>query len=535
MVVAKIPRKNTVAKESQLIERDEFDGNTQLEELMLLKHEKLKLLEAQAQHYESLPHIYGMKFYQWQREFYETRNRDAFLTAANQVGKSNIQTRKMIDWATDTDKWSGLWRRAPRTFWYLYPSAQIATQEFEKKWIPDLLPRGSYKLSKKYGWKAEYQSRNIQALHFNSGVTFYFKAYSQDIMNLQAGTVDYIGTDEELPESYYDELNFRRMAVDGYFSMVFTATIGQELWRRTMEERGELEKFKGAYKRQVTLFDCKTYEDGTPAVWDDAKIQRAIASCKSEAEVQKRVYGRFVKDDNLKYPSFSRTDNVCPPVRIPNHWHWYGGTDLGAGGDKNHPSTIIFVVVNPEYTRGLVVRGWKGSDEVTTMQDVLNKFIEMRGDKQFHGQFYDYHAKDFSTYAIRTGESFLPAEKSHEIGEQVLNVLFKNKMLLIFDIPELYPLVNELVTIPKVGDKRKLVDDMADALRYTVTKLPWNWSELGKDAPMLDITTPKIPTQSEQRQLDLEYFRKLQMKGDADKQEWDVDEQLEAWSEFYDY
>lgn len=533
MAVAKprTPRKKPT--EPTLVDTDEFGGNTQIEELIHLKQEKLKLLEAQAAHLESLPHLYGFKLYPWMRDFFETRERDVFLTAANQVGKSSIQIRKMVDWATDSDKWDKLWKRVPRTFWYLYPSQQLATQEFEKKWVPDFLPRGTYKLSKKYGWKAEYQSKNVHALHFNSGVTIYFKAYSQDVMNLQAGTVDYVGADEEMPSEFYDEINFRRMAVDGYFSMVFTATRGEEFWRCTMEEHGELEKFKGAWKRQVSLFDCIHYEDGTDGVWNEAKIARAIASCKSEAEVQRRVYGKFIKDENLKYPSFSRKFNVVEPYQIPRDWHWYGGTDLGAGGDKNHPSTITFVAVSPDYTKGACVRGWKGSDEITTMQDVLEKFIDMREGRQFHRQFYDYHAKDFSTYASRIGESFEPAEKSHEIGEQIINVLFKNKMLDLFNIPELYPLMNELATIPKHGDKRKLVDDFADALRYTITKLPWNWSALGKDAPTGIPKPYQSLTNDERRREELNAWRRNLQAGEKEA-DWDVDTSLDAWSELYD-
>ena len=81
-------------------------------------------------------------------------------------------------------------------------------------------------------------------------ITIYFKTYSQNVTDLQAGTVSFIFCDEELPISLFPELSARLIATDGYFSMVFTATLGQEYWRLTMEpdeENGEIEKHPDAF------------------------------------------------------------------------------------------------------------------------------------------------------------------------------------------------------------------------------------------------------------------------------------------------
>ena len=219
-----------------------------------IKKKKLEVMQAKVELARGLPHLYGWKNYPWCREFLETTNRNVFLTAANQIGKSSTQIRKVIDWATNKNLWPSLWRREPRQFWYLYPTREVASIEFETKWKPDFLPKDKFKNHPIYGWREEKKSRGeIFAIHFNSGVSVYFKTYAQDSQHLQSATVDYIATDEELPDFLYDELNFRRNATDGYFSMVFTATIGQELWRRTMEPKaGEEETFPTAWKKQVS-------------------------------------------------------------------------------------------------------------------------------------------------------------------------------------------------------------------------------------------------------------------------------------------
>lgn len=502
-----------------------------------LKQRKLELLEEQAKLRRNLPHLYGMKYYPWMREFMECTNRTMFLTAANQIGKSSIQIRKVIEWATNRSLWSALWpRRTPRQFWYLYPSRELATSEWETKWIPDFMPRGEMKQHPLYGWREQRNSkREILSVHFNAGVTLYFKTYAQDATVLQGSSVDYVACDEELPEDLYDELNQRRNAIDGYFSMVFTATLAQETWRRTMEPKsGEKPLFPDAWKRQISLFDCKLYEDMSQSPWTDEKIQRTIHSCKSEAEVLKRVYGRFVADSGRKYGAFERGKNVCPYFRVPMDWLHYVGVDIGAGGKENHPSTISLVAVKPDLSMGVVYKHWRGDDEVTAQTDVANRYIEMVHGVSIAGAFYDYHAKDFKTITDRLGLSFEAAEKNHEIGEQVINTLFKNKMLFIMDIPECEPIIREFLSILKGTDKRKAKDDSADSVRYGVTKIPWDWTKAGLDLK-LEPQAKRPPSHLEQVEEVREMGRqRLLGRGKAKDDYQDIDEQLEMWGELYE-
>lgn len=501
---------------------------------LVFKQRKLELLEEGVKLRRNLPHLYGWKNYPWMREFLECTNRTMFLTAANQIGKSSVQIRKIIDWATNRDIWPALWRNEPRVFWYLYPSRDVATAEFDTKWIPDFMPRGEMKDHPMYGWKDIRNSKKeIVAIQWNSGVTLYFKTYSQDSSNLQTASVHYIACDEELPEDLWDELNFRRNATDGYYSMVFTATLAQETWRRTMESKpGEKELFPDAWKKQVSLYECQKYEDGTSSHWSNEKIARTVSMCKSEAEVLKRVYGRFVADSGRKFGMFERSANVCAPFRIPSDWLHFVGVDLGAGGKENHPSTITFIAAKPDLSSGVVYKHWRGDTEITSQTDVANKYTEMSYGVTVTGAYYDYHARDFKTVTDRMGLNFQMAEKNHEIGEQVINTLFKNKMMYIFDIPENEPIINELLSLLRGTDKRKAKDDSVDSMRYGVTKIQWDWSKVGLD---LSMYKREVKTPNPQEHADAERARDRKVLLGIDKNifQQDVDSQLEMWGELF--
>jgi hypothetical protein len=456
-----------------------------LEEEAILK----KKIELQ----EGLPFLYGWPWYQWALDFYESRNRYNFLTAANQVSKSSTQIRKVLNWATDKTLWPLLWRRPPKMFWYFYPSKPVCKAEWLTKWS-QFMPAGKYKDDPVYGWSYEKDQQGFPAaIHFNSGVHVFFKYYSQDVMDLQTGTVDAMFTDEEMPAKFYDELNARLTSSDGFFHMVFTATRGEEIWRKTMEPKdAEDELFPDAFKRSVSLYDSQYYIDGTPSPWTDEKIARVKASCSSHAEFLKRVMGRFVMAEGRKYPTFDAVKHVKTKHPIPHDWTVYEGVDIGGGGvsektgKASHKSAICFVAVKPDFRQGRVFLGWRGDEGVTTAGDVYQKHLELKGKfkQTLVRKRYDWGCKDFKTISDRAGESFEPAEKSHEVGEEVINTLFKNDMLAIYEDPELMKLVTELSTLQKNTNKKHALDDMCDAFRYAVTSIPWDFEYLNSTQPV---------------------------------------------------
>ena len=461
------------------------------------KLKKIALLEAKEKLRQGLPHLYGWPWYRWAREFFDSRNRLCFLTAGNQLSKSSTQIRKVIEFAGNTSLWPTLWRGKPKMFWYFYPSMSVATAEVEHKWIPEFLPRDTYKNHPTYGWRAEYERKLIKAIHFNSGVSVYFKSYEQDVSNLQTASVYYVAIDEELPVDLWNELQMRTQAVDGYISMVFTATLGQDYWRRVMELRGTpSEELKHADKWQISMLDCTHYEDGSESPWTRDKIERAIALCSTKNEVLKRIHGRFVADFGLKYPSFDPVRNMKPGGDVPKDWQIFAGVDPGGGGN-GHPAAIAFIAVDPMFQKGRIIKLWRGDGIVTTAPDVYLKYREMRESierqlgRKISRKFYDWASKDFATVAERSDDPFEPADKSHDLGEQILNGLFKNDMLSIDTECESEgdKLAVEFATVMKHVAKKNLRDDLIDAVRYGITKLPWDWSVISSE--ILDKVTNK--------------------------------------------
>jgi phage terminase large subunit-like protein len=500
-----------------------------LQEQIRIQEQKNKLI------YE-LPFLYGWKWYPWAREFFESRNKQNFLCAANQISKSSTQIRKAIHWATATDLWPQLWARKPSQFWYLYPTQDVVDAEFELKWEREFLPRGSMKDDPQYGWKViKGDKGRIKGIRFNSGVVLFFKTYAQDTQHLQTGTVDAIFCDEELPEEHYDELVNRLNASDGYFHMVFTATMGQEIWRLTMESgENEDEKFPTAAKWTISLYEAKFYEDGSPSHWTDEKIAAVKAKCKSHKEVLKRVFGRFIMLTGLKYPHFDSTKHVVRPTQVPKEWQIYTGADPGSGGEEGHPAALCYVAVSPDFRKGKVFLGWRGDEIETTNGDVVKKHVELKKEHNFSptNQYYDHANKDFEITARRMHETFIKAEKGQEFGTGLVNTLFKHDMLEIYEDPELAKLSGELSTLRENQNKRHAKDDFTDALRYAVSSIPWDLSWITEKLIEGEKKEERPLTPQEKKEKRTEERR---TRG-ATKEDYQnsIDEEFAEWNSYYE-
>jgi hypothetical protein len=122
----------------------------------------------------------------------------------------------------------------------------------------------------------------------------------------------------------------------------------------------------------------------------------------------------------------------------------------------------------------------------------------------------------------------MPADKSQDLGVQILNTLFKSGWLKIFDTVENQALVQEILSLALVIDKRKAKDDRIDALRYSCTRLPWRWDKLGLD-PYIPAPKPfkqEMPDQSRERRVDA-FNTKT-------PNEQSVEEQISEWNEYYE-
>lgn len=489
-----------------------------------LKREKLLLLEQQRQLQEDLPHLYAHKHYKWSRRFFDSTNKMAFLTAANQCGKSTTQIKKCIHWATSPDLWPKLWPRANRDAmqaWYLYPTRDVSTQEFESKWMP-LMPKCVD--HPVYGWKLERKMKYVYSLTFNSGFRLFFKHYSQQATDLQAGTCHAIFCDEELPVELLPELQMRLAATNGYFSMVATPTIGQEFWRECLEDG---KHFKDALKICVSLYDCLVFEDGSKSHWSKHRIDQLKKACATEQEIDRRIYGKFVVSEDLVFPSFSRDRNLMPKRKIPKDWSIWCGIDPGAGGIKrtSSPSAITFLAVNPGMTEGEVFMTWRGDNEETTSSDLLLKYQEMCNEVGVRPvqTFYDWHKAEFAMVCSRKGVAVTMANKDRDSGFSTINTLFRLGVLRIHEgVYDNDKLVTEILNLRPVKQLKKK-DDLVDSTRYVIMGPNWDWTEM----PTLK---EKLKKKSQKEKSPLEKRRELVMgKSGEAFDEWanDIERDIE--------
>lgn len=500
---------------------------------LLQKQKQIEELEAEIRFKESLPHIWGRPHYSWSREFMEYRGAEAFLCAANQLGKSSILIRTCIEWATNKDRWPELWPgKEPNLFWYFYPDYTTASEEFLTKW-QEWLPRGDAKNSPEFGWQAEWMRKDIKALVFNSGIRVIFKAYTQKDTNIQASSVYACFLDEECPIGKLPEIQVRLQATDGYLRAGFTATIGQDYWRRVFEPQGKDEELHpDAWKKQISLYDCQVYEDGSPGPWHQEKIRRAIARCGSKTEELRRVWGKFVVSGGLKFESFDRDKNVVEAHPLPRSWNVYVGIDYGSGGETGHPAAIVFVGVSPDHKSGRVFKAWRGDGSVTTASDIIQKYIEMKGTLLPIVTAYDYSAKDLHTYASARGHTLTRAEKGLDLGVETINTLFRNEMLKIQrGDGEREKLIVELTSNLKSVSKTKAKDDLCDAMRYAVMFVPWNWEAVDEYVKDQEGEVVREPVVIEETSVER---RMRERRGNYDRGPVDsIDEELSSWNELY--
>lgn len=511
-------------------------------ERRVLDEHRRKLLDKQQRYRDGLPFLYGHKWYAWQRDFFKSRNPMRLMSCGNQVGKSSIHIWDKVNRATDLKLHEELWPgRRPDLFWFWYTDQDTLDREFALKW-KRWLPQGDFKDSAQYGWKliADRKERNVEAVKFNSGILLEFKLYTQNPRNVQSATVFDMGCDEEPPIVFWDEAYQRLSSTGRYFSAAFTATLNQMMWWRALEGQGEAEMFPDAFKMQVSKYDCMHFDDGTPGLYTEEQIQAEIKACSSEAQVNRRIYGKFSAESGRKFHTFDPSRHYVTPREIPQDWFRYSGVDIGSGNSgrpkpgsrANHPAAFYFVAVRPDFRLGYVYKGRRLDNEQTTAGDVYNAYVVERGSDVMTTEKYDYHSKDFRIITDRNGESFIEADKSHERGEEVINTLFANDMLFLFDTPEVRKVGEEMLTLMKTTDKRVAIDDAADGCRYAVVDIPWDWTLIqGKPPDGTGKARPEQTFKTAEQYAEDERQRAFSGGGGSAHDDWA--EEIDYWNDLY--
>ncbi len=165
----------------------------------------------------------------------------------------------------------------------------------------------------------------------------------------------------------------------------------------------------------------------------------------------------------------------------------------------------------------------------TTAGDTLQYYIEDRGKMLPVLQCFDWGSKDFGTIAQRAGEAFTKAEKSHDIGEQAMNAAFKSGMMKIYDDgDEARKLVSELEGLSCDAVKRNAKDDLIDAVRYAITRIPIDWQSVLKTG---EVNAEEESETARSRMLN--EMRPNAEWGDGKFEEEDWSEEFAEWNDMY--
>jgi hypothetical protein len=448
------------------------------------KRDKLKAIQALK---DGLPHLYSFPFYKWQREFWDCQSTFQFIFKANQIGGSSISIRKLIHYATEPKLW-GRFKKRPTQIIALMPDKNSWTREWEGKWS-EFMPRNEFKDHSQYGWHEEWDGKYIHSVTFKTGVTIYFKTYGSGgdhVHTLQSSTPAIVYCDEELPcegnHNLWPELQMRLASpanAGSMFWMNATPTKGQKLWQQVQSGQA---KIPDSWVKTISMYDCLEYEDNSRSIWSVDRIKKIEQTLPSEREIQVRVHGLFRNIDSLAITQFKRDKHV-KPFHIINGWEYYAGIDFGVGGKTGHPSAITFVAVSPSYNSARIIKLWRGDGEQTTPDDVISKFLDMKGQlglTDLSGVYYDHSAGSIGIISERAGLGFMKANKDREYGYNLLNSLFKNDMLIIMDDNSGEPLklIEEIESLTTDADKKRAHDDLLDSTRYALTSIPFNFENI---------------------------------------------------------
>ena len=334
---------------------------------------------------------------------------------------------------------------APKIFKYLTMPGEIAWMD-KKKGIPSMI-------------RLQNQSQ------------IYFKSYDQGREKFQGAACDMIWLDEEPPEDIYDECLIRTVDRAGKLLITMTPLKGLTwIYDRIYLSTAELD-----------LIQHWTISMQENKFLPPAEREKMLALY-SQDEIEKRVYGRFMKLEGAVWKEFDLSRNVVPRFPIPRSWRKIRTIDFG----YTNPFCCLWIAMNPtgelyvyqeHYQAGMLLKDHAAiilrRDKEGLNDESLDRGIE--------ATVADHDAQDrreLEEYGIFT----LPAQKSVVTGIQTVNRAFKLRggrpALMIFDDLKQTLTETRNYHYPKGRTHRNdselpepLHDHAQDAMRYGVMYL----------------------------------------------------------------
>ena len=115
----------------------------------------------------------------------------------------------------------------------------------------------------------------------------------------------------------------------------------------------------------------------------------------------------------------------------------------------------------------------------------------------------------------------------------MLNTLFKNRILDIFNDPELSKLVDELCNLHADTPKKDAIDDFIDGMRYATTRIPWDWTAVGENLDeKATLLVNKVKEEHERNKGELVRRREMMLPPNVDQDS--IENELDYWGSFHE-
>lgn len=251
------------------------------------------------------------KPHKYQLQVHKSRAPITIVLGGNRTGKTYAAVAEALLYALGRSTYAEVPDK-PNTVWYVVPTSSIYEDAIEPI-FEQLVP-----------WqRVVHYDKKYHRFKFDNGSTLTIKSSDQRQRRLVGAAVDFIVTDEPVPEVVFDELVIRTLSTGGRMLMVMTPVsekIDEWLWvRDKLYVPWQLGERKDIDIIHMPMVD----QDGKPAVphLTQAQIKQVEQQYPDPETRAARMYGEFIVRGGLVFKGFDDEINLVKRFPIPHYWH----------------------------------------------------------------------------------------------------------------------------------------------------------------------------------------------------------------------
>jgi phage terminase large subunit-like protein len=315
-------------------------------------------------------------------------------------------------------------------------------------------------------------------IRLKNGSLIVFKTYDQRRKKFQGASVKAIWLDEECPEDIYSECLARTIDVSGIIFLTMTPLQGMSWPFERIEKQVDHPTVQWW---RISLLENKYI----PQEEKDLIMQEY-----TQDEIEMRIYGRFMQLQGAVWKEFRYQIHVIPRFPIPAAWTRIRAIDFG----YDDPFCCLWLACDPETGKIYVYQEHYQAERL--LQHHASQIVEKdsEGVEPHEGcpppkhSVADHDRQERAELLVH-GIQTTPANKTVDLGIQIVNRYFKQEKLFIFnDLPNTLREVQSYHF--KNGVPYKQDDHSQDCLRYgimyfgvpSVSRQP-AWSATAKQPP----------------------------------------------------